>query len=433
MFDRFRPVRLVMWLVLSGAWCATIASGGGFQVSDFPARAVGMGGAILASIDDGSSMYLNPAGISFLSGTHLSIGASVTLPQFTFTGVAPSTNSYKMSTQVLFPPNVYLCHTFDGGWSAGISASTPYACKTGWDPGWIGGRLAVSGDLRVTFFTPTLSYRVAPGLAVGIGVNLALPHFQYSRRIGFEKIPGYENYTGPDGTLALDGTGELAYGAQAGLLWTPWKSLSLAVASRGTTQAKVGDANATFSGIPDSLRRLFPDGRAKTSWNLPQTISLGAGWSPFYGLHLEADASKTLWSGMKAIEVTVVNSSDSHTYVQQGWKDTFTAKFGAELDIDDVLLRAGYTIDQSPVPDQYLSPYLPDADWQGFSAGIGYRVSEGMDLDFSFMWIQFDNRTVVNSGLEYAVDPVTGAPGYFNGAYTLSATVIGINLKYHWN
>jgi long-chain fatty acid transport protein len=91
----------------------------------------------------------------------------------------------------------------------------------------------------------------------------------------------------------------------------------------------------------------------------------------------------------------------------------------------DVDLRAGYVFEQSPVPDQYLTPQIPDANRRGFSAGIGYWVSEGVRLDFAYQFLQFDDRTV---------SPVveTQTPGQISGTYTTTWTVLGIGVSYFW-
>lgn len=86
------------------------APGGGFQMVDQSARAMGLGGAVGALSGDPAAMHTNPALLSFLEGPIFSLGATVKVPDETFEGVSPSTAQTKMQAQVLFL-RAYVFHT----------------------------------------------------------------------------------------------------------------------------------------------------------------------------------------------------------------------------------------------------------------------------------------------------------------------------------
>ena len=109
------------------------------------------------------------------------------------------------------------------------------------------------------------------------------------------------------------------------------------------------------------------------------------------------------------------------------WKNALTARSGIEVTLGDVMLRAGFAYEQSPVPDETLRPSLPDANRRVYSGGIGYSVSEDLRLDFAASFASFEQRSITNSLVEY----LPGA--YLNGTYATSVTMIGINMSYSWN
>lgn len=62
--------------VICAVWgVSSISYGAGFKISEQGAKAMGMGNAFSAQADDPSALYYNPAGIAFLPGIQISLGA----------------------------------------------------------------------------------------------------------------------------------------------------------------------------------------------------------------------------------------------------------------------------------------------------------------------------------------------------------------------
>src|SRR5580658_10328892 len=59
--------------------------GSAFSVAELGARAAGMGTAFIATADDGSALFYNPAGIAFQPGRHLEMDTAVVVGLFRFT------------------------------------------------------------------------------------------------------------------------------------------------------------------------------------------------------------------------------------------------------------------------------------------------------------------------------------------------------------
>ena len=381
-----------------------------------------MGGALVASINDPSAIHLNPAGLSFMQGTHLSIGTTIFLPDTRFTGVAPSTETTKMLSQVLFPPDLYITHTLTNGVGLGFAVFVPYALNTGWNPDWVGGRIATSSEMRTYFFTPTVSVLLSPDLAIGAGVNFVTTNLQLGQRIALGSAGA-----GTDGTESLQGNSKLEYGFQAGIVYHPSPAWSIGAAYRSRVDLDIDNGTAVFTDLPASLSEQYPNTSVSTWIPTPDGVRLGICWMPLHRMVLEADLDYVRWSLFKTLTIHFDDPGLADIVLPEQWKNSTTARFGFEFGGSDLLVRGGVFYDQSPIRDEYLRPLLPDADKTGYSIGIGARVGEGMQLDFTYLYIRYHDRTVTHSSVEYQ----PGQP--FNGTYATFTNVIGLNVTYYWD
>jgi long-chain fatty acid transport protein len=402
------------------------ASGGGFQVSDHSARAMGFGGAFVAMADDASSLYANPSAISFMDGTQLSIGTTIMIPDVGFTFASAPGITYKAQSQVIFPPNLSLTHTFPGGIGVGMSACIPYTLRTDWSPDWPAGRVITHSEIRVVFVSPTVSLKLLPVLSVGLSLNVAYARLLMNRRIGFDA-------TGQsDGSQSLDGSGEAAYGIAAGFLFHPNEAWSVGGAYHSRTSNTIENGNVSFSGIPADQLPNFPNSNFSTHVTTPDYVSGGIGIRPAGWLLLSAEAQYVFWDALSSVTLNFADTRvQSNPAIEKSiplqWKNSLGIRGGIEIALSAIDLRAGYAFDQTPVPDQYMRPSFPDADRRIVSVGIGYAVSEDLHLDFACAFAHSRNRTVTNSLVEYL-------PGeLLNGTTSFSLTTIGINMSYNWD
>src|ERR1700688_4549827 len=82
------PAKPLRTCLLGGCLALGVAGlcrGSAFSVNELGARASGMGTAFIATADDGSALFYNPAGIAFQPGTHLEMDNAVVVGLFRFT------------------------------------------------------------------------------------------------------------------------------------------------------------------------------------------------------------------------------------------------------------------------------------------------------------------------------------------------------------
>jgi long-chain fatty acid transport protein len=409
---------LVSLLIVHG-----LTKGGGFQVNEMSARATGMGGVSAALTGDPTGVFVNPGALSFLSGTNLSLGSVVMLPDSRFAGPAPGTASTKMLSQVLFPPNVSLSHTFGSGFALGISADVPYQLLNEWDQDWVGSRLATKSELRAVFFSPSVAFKFSPTLSLGVSLNVVSTHLALTRRIGFAP----PNDSSPDGTATIQGDSRLCYGAQIGVVFQPGSMLTLGGSFRSRSSIEFPDASESFTSVPTALQSSYPDRHVKTTFKLPEDVRIGVALSPCQWLQLASDLQYVRWSAFDRIQVRYADGNSPDISISQNWTDTFTFRFGIECSFSDLAIRGGIVVEHCPIPDEYLGPMFPDADRTGYSVGLGYTVGEGLVLDVAYVSFASVDRTITDSILNYRPNEA------FNGTYSLAMNVLALNVRYTWN
>jgi long-chain fatty acid transport protein len=360
--------------------------------------------------------------LGFLHGTYLSLGTTVTVPVFSFTGIAPSTNSSQMLTQVLFPPNICLTHTFESGFGFGISVKIPYSSKTDWGAEWIGNSVAIATEMRGVEVTPVLAFRPAPWIAVGIGLNIISFRVRTS-----DVVPvGGDSTEILQGVRSFEGNAKTGYGVELGITAKPFDVLSIGLVYKSRSAISITDGKVAYQALPAELVPQYPDARFTSDFTLPEQFIAGVGVRPFAGFLLAGELQYARWSDFGPLQFRMQDGSGLVLTEQDGWGDVLTARAGMELKLPEIVLRAGYALDRTPIPDPELRPSIPDANREVISLGVGYEVGEGLTLDFAFQSIRYRERTVTNS----RVLTDSGVP--FDGTYLLSASVVALNVSYSW-
>jgi long-chain fatty acid transport protein len=418
---RHGPLQIAA-LTLTGilAW-STDTRGGGFQLSDVSARATSLGGAVVAVLDDPGAVTVNPAILSSLHGTNLTFGAMASVPTYRFSGPLPSTTTSNMLSQAVFAPNIALTFAPAGPLAFGITAAIPYMLKTEWDPSWVGSRVVTKAEIRSIVVSPAIGYQAFDNLAIGFCVNLAASKILMSNRIGFEPL------TVPDGTATYEGNSPLEYGFQAGVVYRPIETLTLAVAYRSRIKVQVVDGSATFLEVPSSLAATYQNGPFSTTLVTPENLHAGASVLVGGFIILHGEVQFVGWSTFDQLKITFADPTMNEIVLPEQWMNSYILRAGIEVMLGGATVRAGAFFDHSPIPDAYLRPSVPDADRTGISVGIGSTVGNNLYLDFALAYVRLSDRTITTSAVEYLPQQ------YLNGTYSGSGTIAGLNVSYRWN
>jgi long-chain fatty acid transport protein len=133
---------------------------------------------------------------------------------------------------------------------------------------------------------------------------------------------------------------------------------------------------------------------------------------------LEIDVNWTGWSSFDDIVIDFTTAPALTSTLPQGWDDVYNYRIGYRVGTSSGSeWRFGYVYDESPQPDEGVSPLLPDADRNGFTVGWG-RKGARAKTDIALMYLPFDER-VTNSNRDN-----------FNGTYNTTAWLLGATLSF---
>lgn len=406
---------------------ASLASASGFLIYEHGARATALAGTIAARGGDPSAIVYNPAGLTLLTGTNLSMGTTLIFPSGTFAGANPYpgfgvTEGYR--DRVFYPSNFYLTHQLSDNLTAGLAVFNPFGLETDWkDPETFSGRyISYKSALQSFYFNPTLAYKLSPELSVAVGLQAVYAKVEINRFNG-STVNGRLYDTAK---IKLEGSTGLNFGFNGGLRFQPTDKLSLGVAYRSEVENKLEDADATFRQIPISssidpvVKAALPkDQKAKSAVTFPAILSLGVGYQVTEKLDVEFDAIFVGWSAFEKLVMEFEDKTLTST-TREDWEDAWSYRFGAQYQYNDRLaLRAGYLRDITPQPKASMSPLLPDANRHDVCFGLGYKLSNSLTLDLANMLVFFDKRDT--GGL---------SNDNFNGEYRVFAYLLGFNFSY---
>ena len=440
-------------LLLMAVLAGLIAQGGDAEANPVDAfgissRAIAMGGAYTALAHDASANYYNPAGIVARKDLSLDIGYQIAVPTLRLNG-----------------HNVGVDHT--RGLTAGIVA-----------PGSIGpfrfafGVVMFLPDERVSrvramprvqprfvyydnrtqriYLSTNLAVQIVKGLYVGAGVTfMSRTHgdLELSGRISF---PDAEAES--DMRLDLDVDLKALRYPQAGILWEPWKWLSVGLVFRDEFVLEMvqgfritGDVVGEGGGGTILHDGFF--GLTSLSTNLfqPRQLALGVAVMPTARWTVSVDLVWAQWSrfinpgSRLEMEVELGSFNDLVDIGSQPnppparFRDTWSPRLGVEYLAYQstravIAVRGGYAYEPSPAPEQTSRTMnLVDNHKHHLSAGVGFSLSKliavmdrPLDVDFHIAYLHQQRRRHRKHDF---VDPV--------GDYTATGFVMsaGVTLK----
>src|SRR5262249_23909585 len=172
--------KLMLAVVGLAAAAGGSARAAGIAVDLQSARGVGMAGSLIATVDDASGMYFNPAGIAQGQGLEFMIGTAPIIPSFNVTN--PQGQSLKGVTNLITPVHLYSTWGITDDWTVGLGIFTPYGLKVEWEPGWEGREIVIKADLKIYDINPTAAYRYGP-FRIGGGIQIVRATVELTRDI----------------------------------------------------------------------------------------------------------------------------------------------------------------------------------------------------------------------------------------------------------
>jgi long-chain fatty acid transport protein len=139
--------------------------------------------------------------------------------------------------------------------------------------------------------------------------------------------------------------------------------------------------NTAYPGL-----ELYPNGaHASVQLDIPATAGLD--WVHQFNdrLTLGASVTWTEWSSFK--DLTLESGGTTVVSIPYNYKNTWMYSLGGDYRLtDELTLRAGVALDQTPTRNSTRDPRIPDGDRTFLSLGAGYDVKavKGLSLDLAY-------------------------------------------------
>lgn len=399
------------------------------------AYSLGQANAVAARAEDISTNFFNPAGLSHLSGIHLSGGFDLLAPEYSHTSTSGAKEDAKDNS--FFVPNLFL-----GGevkntkFSWGLGMTSPFGLATEWSKTGFSKYVATKSELKTLHVNPNVSYRFNEKISAAIGADYMRSDADLQRQVNVFAVnttlpPFTIDPTTPDGSFQQEGDGD-GWGYNLGLMFNPFPNHRLGLAYRSRISMTV-DGTAKLSNMSGSMATVFGGSTYSTAGEsvlkYPDSTTLGYSINFSEKLTVETDIEWTGWSTFKEQRVTYTQETDptrlailnSGNPQSRKWKDVLSLAIGTQYKLNEQwALRGGYLYMDSPVPNETYEPSVPDSDLHGLSIGTGYTVGR-VSLDLAYLANFFKSRNVSNN-VGAPLSDVDGKYESFSHSLALNAT-----------
>ena len=253
----------------------------------------------------------------------------------------------------------------------GVGVYSPYAWETEWVPeGWAGRFVADSSRLTTYDVAPAIAFRLAPRLALGFGANYRSSEIRLGRRLSLADPSTGEPVDVAD--FAIDTDTESALGWNAGLLYRANESFSWGLSYRskvkvdyaGTARfTQISTGNPVLDAIFAQRIPFDRDLDVETEIEFPDMAGLGVMVALSRDTRLEVDVNWTGWSSFDEVPLDFVGLAPLSSTLEENWDDAMNYRAGLRwMRPSGNEWRFGYVYDETPQPDEHVSPLLPDAE-----------------------------------------------------------------------
>ncbi|HUJ36549.1 MAG TPA: outer membrane protein transport protein [Hyphomicrobium sp.] len=295
----------------------------------------------------------------------------------------------------------------------GVSLTAPFGLGTkAENTDWVGSFEGVTTSLFNLNAAPIISYEVAPGLNVAVG--LQIDYFDLQRQTADTPI-GAAN-------LRADDTG---VGAVAGIDYAPTRDTSIGLGYRSAVHHTL-NGHITLYGVDEAP--------IKATVILPEMVSLGVRHAVSPTTRLMAEAEWVHWSRLGVIPVELqgpflgLPAGATAANLDFRWRDGWLFALGGEYDWSRALtLRTGVGYEISPVgsaTERLVQD--PDSNRVWASLGASYKWSADTRFDFSYSHVFYeDNAPFDRVGASFPTPHLLGTAD-------VSMDVISVGYKYVW-
>lgn len=406
---------------LLGAASSTQAAG--FALIEQSAS--GMGNAYAgaaATAEDASTIFFNPAGMTYVEGTQVVGALHLINPNAEFNDKGSAAGAGKPlggegpnAGDLAFVPNFYYKRDLTDNVKFGLGLSAPFGLKTEYDKKWMGRFQADKSEVKTININPSIAFKVNDQLSLGLGISAMRTEATLTRAVNFGG--------GGEGSVKIKGD-DWGFGFNLGAIYQATADTRIGVAYRSKVEQHL-DGTTKFRRPALVPFAAAPDGGVKADVTLPESFSVSAFSHVNDKWDVMGDISWTRWSQFKELAVYRDNGT-LLTKTPENWENTMRYSLGVNYRYSDNLkLRAGLAYDEEAIKDEFRTARIPGNDRKWLSLGVSYQMAPATKLDVGYSHLFISDAKIDDNQL-------LSGNGRLRGDYEASVDILSLQVTHNF-
>ena len=451
--------------ILSAALLSTAVQASGYHFGTQSVNAQGTANAAAAEAADASTIFYNPAGLSKIDNSQISVNANIVFPSIHYeaesakhfrTGADVSGSTSGKITETTVAPHIYGAYKASDDVTLGLGVYVPFGSATEYEKDSVLRHNINKLGLTTIAIEPVVAWKLNDRHSFGAGIIAQHTSAELRKYAdwGIKQKAVAKASGKPDAAIAAaiqaDGHADVkgsdwGFGYQLAWMWDINDRARVGVNYRskvshtleGTAEWAADGAavkQAWDSGAMAALGYV-PNEKASVKIVTPESLSVHGMYRATDKTNLFGDVTWTRHSRFNKAELVfentkkVVNGQSGRTVITPNWRNTYKVAFGGSYQVTEPLqLRAGIAFDKSPVKsaeDRMNS--LPDGNRIWFSVGAKYQLGKNHVIDAAYSHIHI-NDTVYRAGKASGND--VDSRGASSARFKNKADILGLQYTY---
>jgi long-chain fatty acid transport protein len=400
---------------------AVSANANGFDLANQDAFAIARGMAFVATADNPSAIYYNPAGIGQLEGSNLRLGVYGFYVAPTYQRPSGGTTFENERKWDVVPQVYYTLGLDDSPVSFGLGFYSPLGLGLKW-PQDTGFR-TISTEASLTYFTinPVVALKVTPNFLIAAGITANYAEADLEQGLVWP-TQDFDNFK-------FKGDGWNA-GYNLGVLWKAHEKVSFGATFRGGTKTTLTGSTEYYNSRAFEAGPFFVPAfptqhvDANADLTVPLQVVGGVSYRPTPKWNIEFNAEYVDWNNVTDLTIRQQHGFGGllpqNVVVKLDWESSWYYELGVTHYFDDGWrVSMGYIFNENSVPDAHYTPAVADLDRHFFSAGVGYS-NKRFDVDLAYQFGYGPARTVTGSAPSAIGQTADGKYDYISHLVALS-------------
>jgi long-chain fatty acid transport protein len=388
----------------------------------------GMGNAFAgaaAVAEDASTIFFNPAGMTYIEGTQAVGVIHLIKPSADFNDNG-STKGFSVPSTLVstggdggdpgdlaFVPNFFYKRDLSDTVKFGLGVSAPFGLKTDYDKDWIGRFQAIKSEVKTININPSFAFKVNDQLSLGMGISAMWAQAELTRAVN--------RVVAPESSVNIKGD-DWGFGYNLGAIYQATESTRIGVAYRSKIDQHL-DGKAKFAGA-----LAVNNANAKADITLPETLSVSAFSQINDKWDLLGDVTWTRWSRFRELRVDFSNALPD-AVTTENWNNTMRYSVGVNYHYSDKLkLRTGLAYDEEAIDDEFRTARIPSNDRKWLSFGAGWQATPMTKLDVGYAHLFIRDAKIDDD----QTSPAEGRNGRIVGKYDGSVDILSVQVSHNF-